>query len=382
MRFVLCGSAGTINPYEVTRPVIRQKILLLLNRVNLKAEEVAGKLGLSLEEVLENIAVLKEAGLVREVNKVLAPSFPIFTNEDYDALKPLLEELSMRVKEVVERWMSEVRSLIKEFKFTRRGLNFPDLYYIVVGAFTLDYEGLEVLRDEGLLVISKEMPGGGRYIFTGFEWPIKIEEAWMWGHNCVTPKGYWFSTHGRLPPRGPRMAFPDMAYVWMDQVGREEAIKRLEVIGELLEHLSSVDLSTNELAKRTGRDRNELMLELSLLWALDYVTFTDEYRWRINRPFFTSEELGKIKAVSRSILGDVVKYFRSKLVVLKERYAQTSPFRNGVPFEESFNFLYHTIFEKALNILIEEKVISEPPLRLDGGRYSPFVARLEDTTSW
>lgn len=376
LRFTMCGSAGGINPYEVVKPLVRQRILLLVNQVNLRVEEVAERLGLSLKEVLENVIALKEVGLVREVNGLLSPAFAIFTLKDYELLKPVLEELSTRVKKVVEERMADVKQLINGLGCVKRGPNFPDLEYIIVGAFMLDYEGLEVLRDEGLLVVSKEMPGGGMYVFTGFEWPLKIEEMWMWGHSCVTPKGFWFNTHGKLPPKGPRMAFPDMAYAWVVQVGMDEAVRRLEMIGEVLKLLSVEDFSTEELAEKTGRSREELLLELSLLWALDYVSFTKNYKWRINRPFFTSEEVGSIKAVSRSILGDVVKLVKDKLPVLKEAYTQTSPSRNKIPFEEAFNFLYHVVFEKALYMLVEEKTISEPPLRLDGGKYSPFIARL------
>jgi hypothetical protein len=56
-----------------------------------------------------------------------------------------------------------------------------------------------------------------------------------------------------------------------------------------------------------------------------------------------------------------------------ERYAETSPSKNDIPFEEAFNPLYHLIFEQALDRLVRKRII-HPPLRHINGRYSPFVA--------
>jgi len=42
--------------------------------------------------------------------------------------------------------------------------------------------------------------------------------------------------------------------------------------------------------------------------------------------------------------------------------------------KEAFNPIYHSIFEKALGSLIASEVIAKPPLRRDGGQYSPWIA--------
>lgn len=376
LRFSLCGYYGSINPYEVTKPAVRQRILLLINRENLRLEEIAEKLNLSVEEVEGHLEELKKAGLVKEVEDRFSPSFTIFTLKDYAVLEPLINQLSFEIKRVVEGKMGEVKLLVKELEHVKRGLIFPDLDYIIVGAITLDYNGLEFLKQEGLLIVEKEMPGGGRYVFMGSEWPLKIEESWMWGHYETTPKGYWFMTHGKLPPKLPRMAFPDLAWQWIPHIGYEKAIERLEIIGEMLELLLREDLSIKDLSGRTGRGENELIVELSLLWTLDYVTPINGV-WRLNRPFFTTDDLAKIREISNLILNEIIKTIKNMMPKLREAYAQTTPFRNEIPLEEAFNYLYHIVFENALNLMIKEGVVAEPPLRLDGGKYSPFIGRRE-----
>ena len=374
LQFALCGSAksGKCNPYEAVEPVNRQRILLLINSKPLDAERIAKKLNLDIKETREDLMRLKECGLIKEANNQYLPSFPIFTLKDQMTLSPLLNKLSSSVKSIVEKRLSDVRKLVGDLECTKRGLNFSDLEYIIVGAITLDYEALEVFRDEELLLPEKEMPGGS-YIFSGFELGlIDLRKSWMWGHNSVYGK-YWFSTHGRIPKEG-RRAFPDLAWrltshIEWDWNKIEHMMKR---IGEILELLSIENLSVKDLSAKTKMIEEELLIELALLETLQYIV-SAENRWKINRPFFTTSDLEKIRGLSESILKEISSFFKGKLVKIKELYDQTSPSKNKIIFKESFNPLYHLIFENTLNLLIESKAINSPAFGKDGEKYSPFI---------
>ena len=163
LQFAMCGSSpsGKYNPYEVTRPIERQRILILINSMPLKVEEIAEGIGFEREEVKEHLADLKDCGLIKEVEGKYYISFAIFTLEDQRTLEPLLKSLALKVKEIIKGRLDELRKLINDLECSKRDLKFPDINYIIVGALTLDYEALEVLKAEGLLITSKIMPGGG-----------------------------------------------------------------------------------------------------------------------------------------------------------------------------------------------------------------------------
>ena len=375
IEFAMCGSEGReCNPYELVRPIERQRILLLINVKPLDVESIAKELNMSSECIVQHLEELKRCGLVREEGGLYRPSFAIFTLDDQRVLKQLIEELARDVVQVVNDWMPRIRKALNGLIVVRRGLRFAELEYIVVGALALDYQGLDVLSKEGLLIKSKKMPGGGEYVFAGFEVGLfDFKESWMWGHHSVFD-GYWFNTHGKLPPRGRRFAFPDLAWLWYEQgMDLNKIVIKMVEIGDILNALLGRDLSFKELERELGIDEATLALDLSLLMAMNYVGVVRENVWRLSIPVLIAEEYEAIKQLSESMLRDVATRFSRKLDKIREVYSRTSPARNSIPLEEAFNQVYHLVFARALDELIVEGVIAEPPERVDGGKYAAFL---------
>ncbi|OYT44136.1 MAG: hypothetical protein B6U85_10465 [Desulfurococcales archaeon ex4484_42] len=382
IEFAMCGSEGKeCNPYVLTAHLERQKLLLLINSKPLSAGDIARELGISTEEVIKHLYELARCGLVKEVNGLYRPAFAIFTLGDQRTLQPLMDDLANDIVEVIKDNMRRVRDVINDLSIVKRGIKPDDLEYVIVGAITLDYSGLDVLSEEGLLLKSKKMPGGGNYVFTGFEVGlIDLNEAWMWGHNGVFGK-YWFSSHGKLPPRG-RLAFPDLAWLWYGLgVSLDKVTAKMSEIGAILEALTYGDLTFKDLQSKLGINELSLATDLSLLLTLWYVTVLNRKLWRLNIPVFTPEDYGRVKTLSISILKEIASRFKSKLSIINDYYSKTSPARNEIPLKEAFNQVYHIIFEKALDKLIKDEVIKEPPLRPDGGRYSVFMIILKEAKS-
>ncbi len=381
LEFSMCGSEGeACNPYRLTAPIERQRLLLLINSKPMNVEGIAKELGMAVDEVVKHLEELARCGLVKKENGLYRPAFAIFTIEDQRILKPLIDELVDDVVRIVELWIPEFRRVIESFAIVRRGLRFPDLEYIAIGALALDYQGLDVLSEEGLLIKSKKMPGGGEYVFTGFEVGLfNLREAWMWGHHSVFGR-YWFNTHGKLPPRGKRFAFPDLAWFWYVQgVDIDRIVAKMVEIGNILSALLREDLSFRDLQRELGVDSIALALDLSLLLAMNYVSVVGRDLWRLNIPVLTAEDYEALKQVSSSLLRDIAAVFKKKLNRIREAYSKTAPARNNIPVEEAFNQIYHLVFEQALNELMSRGIIAEPMERIDRGKYSAFVVILPES---
>jgi len=332
-----------------------------------------------MDEVVKHLNELTRCGLVREVDGLYRPTFAIFTLKDQRILQPLIDDLVSDIVKVVKDNKERLQETIDNLSIVKKGLRFADLEYIVLGAITLDYEGLEVFSEEDMLIKSKKMPGGGGYVFAGFEVGlIDLRESWMWGHNGVFGK-YWFSSHGKLPPRGRRVAFPDLAWLWYEGgVSLNDIESKTIEIGRILEALLHEDLTLKDLHKELDIDEPSLAVDLTMLLILGYVTVLNGKIWRLNIPVFTPEDYENIKSLSRLILRTVANNFKSKKDVITKYYNKTPPARNGIPLKEAFNQIYHLVFEKALNKLIESNIIKGPSLRPDGGRYSVFTIILEE----
>ena len=264
----------------------------------------------------------------------------------------------------------------------KAGYYFPDLEYISIGAYAFDYDGLEVLRDEGLLTVSKEMPGG-KYVFAGLEVGLTdLRKAWMWGHTGEYGK-YTFSSHGKLPPKKGRRASPDLFWLWtyavQDEEERKDIERRIVHYGDLLYEILNGIVTLDKLARNLQVPKSELVLDLTFLEELDYVISNVEgnrrIEYRLNRPALLSKDCKLLHKLSKRIIKDFLdRSLRTAYGELESSYKQTSPAKNGIDIKEAFNQIYHSIFEKALSNLIASEVIPKPPLRRDGGQYSPWVA--------
>ena len=375
IQFALCGSYSSeeeLNPYKATEPPVRQEILSLINLGPQAPEGIAEKLGLSKEEVIKHLEALTRPGLVERVGQKFKVSFAIFTPQDQGKLRPLLEELSQSFAKVVEENMDSVRNTHLRCGFPDHGFSFEEMACILVGAYTLDYGGLRALSEAGFLLASKPMPGGN-YIFTGLEGGPNLRANWQWGHSCPFGK-FTFFGHGELPREGPRRAFPEEAYKWFRE-GRsmEEVTATMEELGEVLLALYERPLKLEGLAARTELDRSKLQSHLELLRELEYVE-VNEGVYVSRCPVIGEDELKHIWELAKRLQGDLItKVIRPGWDRIEHIYRETAPAGNGIDIREAFNLLYHLIFEKALQMLMEGGVIPQPRRHSDGARYAVWM---------
>jgi len=386
IEFALCGSySHECDPYAVTGDMVTQKILSAINSEPLPLRKISTEISLTEQEVIQRLKALERCRLVKETKKAgklyYRPSFAIFSLRDQKKLQPLIEKLSRSLVGIAEDFLPKIKEELTKVRCVEQGYHFPDLIYIAIGAYAFDYGGLEVFKKEGLLTVTKEMPGGN-YVFSGIEVGlVDLRKSWMWGHNGKYGK-YTFSTHGKLPPKRSRRAFPDLGFVWTYYAENEEERKSIEQkiihYGDLLYELLKGPVTFDHLTKALNRRKVELILDLTFLEELEYVTSTieqDKRKYALNRPALLLEDYKRIHKLSRGMLMQFLnRSLKARYGELESSYKETSPAKNGIDMQEAFNPIYHNIFEKALDKLITSKAIAAPPLRRDGGRYSPWVA--------
>lgn len=385
IEFALCGTySKDYDPYFVTREVDSQRILLAINASPLSLHDISEETRLGEQEVAQRLEELGKCQLVKKIEEpveLYQPNFAIFSLRDQKRLQPLVEKLSESLVNTVKDFLPQIKDELRNIECVKKGFVFADLEYIVVGAYTLDYGGLAVLKEEGLLTVSKEMPGGS-YVFAGLEAGlVNLKEAWMWGHNDNYGK-YTFSTHGELPPKRARKAFPDLSWVWVhyaeDDREKKCVEQRMVNYGDLLYELLKESITVDGLAERLNRRKAEVIFDLTFLEELEYVVYTVENGKRgyaLNRPALLLEDYERINKLSRKILKQFVTLSLGPTYSqLEKSYEETSPARNSISIQEAFNPIYHSLFEKALGKLMSSGVIAKPPLRKDCGRYSPWIA--------
>lgn len=376
MQFVLCGSCTMEqdrNPYAVTQGASRQRLLRLINQERCGSSKIADLLRVSENAVQDDLRALEKAGLVKSSAEGYVPAFAIFTLDDQRHLQPLIERVSRSYAHAVEQAMGLVQAAYDDCGLAERGFSFSDMAYILVGAYILDYGGLDFLARSGLLTPTRSMPGG-RYVFVGYEGQLfNLRGNWMFGHNYQFGP-FVFSGHGELPSEGGRKAFPDHAYRWWAEGRPEEEVEQLmKEAGHILTALCQGARTLQALRQRTGQSPDRIQEHLQRLEELAYVESKDG-TWRSWCPVVVPED----KACIRKMVEEVWERLLEQVVnhhwkELAERYAKTAPARNGVDIREAFNPLHHAFFEDALRQLMEEAKLPYPPLRPDGARYAIWV---------
>ncbi|MCI2425505.1 winged helix-turn-helix domain-containing protein [Candidatus Acetothermia bacterium] len=379
LQFSLCGSYGRddeLDPYLVCAPPVRQEVLGLINLNPLTTDEIAARLGLPQEEVTKHLGALEKAGLVEQTSHRYKPNFAVFTVQDQQRLEPLLAEMAGLFREAVRDNMDIIRSAYAASGFSKHGFSFADLAYVLVGAYILDYGGL-ALRDAGLLIASKEMPGGS-YVFTGFEGDLRnLRASWMWGHAFAFGPFTFFS-HGELPTEGGRLCFPDKAWRWWGEGRSEQEVTRtMEELGRILVALYDAPTKLDKLVGRTGLEPGKLAEHLGLLTELEYVEEKDI--WCSLCPVVDDTAEAQIRRMVQEIwAGLLALAVRPYWGALSHLYWETAPARNGIDLREAFNPIHHVIFEQALRLLMERDDIPWPKCHADGARYAVWIEHKKD----
>lgn len=208
----------------------------------------------------------------------------------------------------------------------------------------------------------------------------------MWGHTAQYNE-FVYTTHGRLPTQGGRKAFPDLFWVW-DRLLAENEKSNVEAkareIGAILHSLIFESQTIDQLHESTKQGKFTLIYNLALLEQLEYIGYTrknDETHVILIRPVLLSEDIKIIQKISAKLFSlfkakGMMKHYQK----LEEVYLQTSTAQYNIDFKETFNMLYHSVFEKASNILIDTNKIIKPPLRKDGVNYSSWMIIIEENT--
>lgn len=382
--YACCGSYESDNsPYSVTESLEAQKILLFINKKARSLNEISSHIDLSEEDIKAVIDPIVNLNLIIAFNEndivKYKPNFPIITSTDYALLKKELFLLSNKLYQSVIDIMPQIKSKIQSLPFIKNNFSVPDIDYIVIGGCAFDYAGLDFLKKEELMTVTKQMPGG-QYLFSAYTPDIAdLNTHWMWGHNGDFGK-YTFSSHGQLPSNKARQSFPDQAWRWNYLVGKGESksvTEQMILYGKILESVLEGINTISDIADHLEITKFDVVYALNILVNFEYIGLKVENQMPIcylKRPVFTSKDMEVIADISSSIFEHFKATNMKKIYTdMKKKYEATQLYKNGIPFVETFNLLYHSLFENASDKLMREEYITKPLLRKDGAHYAPWV---------
>jgi hypothetical protein len=264
------------------------------------------------------------------------------------------------------------------------GVGAQELLYIVLGCFSLDWDGLDLTERRGYRERAQRTIDGQSFTPWAKEKGSGASfKGLFWGSHNSTRSRVTFTTFGDHHAV-PRFGFPDMlrgtrgAFTQYQSVPLAQraggallaayAGDALDDVAVVMELLRSRARSRMELDTETGLAPRKLEAIVNVLVAADYVRPEGE-KLIARAVVLTPEDSGLVQAM-RSLGRDImVAWHERHYQSLRRRLATITPLRNGVPFERVYTEVWHYVFGIANRSLVETGFFADPygPERLHQG---------------
>ena len=316
---------------------------------------------------------LVETGLLTRSGDRYRISFILFLKEDLKIIRSVTEELSEKLAKQILDQQQQFSDLLKGSDNPHNQVS--DLAYLLVGCFSLDWDGLQITSEMGYRAEAQPTRLGDRYITWAEERQYEDVREIYWGsHNDYYPECVLtsFGDHCTLP----RTTLPDLA--WRMEHGLydlslpTEIEQRLvqafspfvsdfaEQTGELMLSLAEDDRSLEDLSESLGNEPGEILVIVELLKTLDWVTGETISGYKPAIPVIPLSDSDLVReTLTRS--GEIlVQWLPDHMDELRNRLDAITPLKYGLTFEETFSQIWHYLFGLANRHLVKAGFFSDP----------------------
>lgn len=312
-------------------------------------------------------------GLLREDEGLYWIDFNLLSVQDQRAILDLSEEWGRSLAESVLEHRARFEAIAAAH--AQPHVNAAYFLFIVLGCFSLDWDGLDLTEEEGYRAGAQRTLDGESFTPWAKEKGAEISlEGLFWGSHNQRAEEFTFTTFGDHHAL-PRFGLPDMLWSTGDAFRRysdlpEErraAARMLSAyVGDALNDIARVmaalrtrDHSPSELAGATGIEEEKLGRIVRLLEGADYLSIDGE-TIRGRALVFSAGDAARVREtldLGREIMAA---WHEANYGAIRERLADLTPTRNGVPFERVYTEVWHFIFGVANRTLVERGFLADP----------------------
>jgi hypothetical protein len=332
-----------------------------------------------LQRALENSSVslkhLLDLGLIKVWGDNYAINFNYLTIEDHmrlvTTLVPYAEILAQSYR---DRW-DEFETVFAAYDSP--GVSAGEVAFVVVGAISLDWDGLDITAEKDLRITATNLPEGREFVIWAKEQSKaeNVKELYWGSHNAVV-NGIRFTTFGDHYTV-PRLAFPDLLWsitnriVGIDAASRSlrggvyQALKPyyqndfLGDVGSILRVLRQGPQTGHSIAAATGVGEDRVDAILLLLRELQYVAETDG-SFLLSTPFFSSKDKPMIDA-ARSLSWQLMDAWLDLYYsTVKASLGELTAIKYGIPYKQLYTEIWHYIFALANKSLVKSGHFANP----------------------
>ena len=369
------------DPGEILRSVQTQVLMLAIaERPHSRAEIEAAISGQDFT-VDDMVAV----GLLRSEADVYWIDFNLLRVQDQLQILELSEDLGRSLAaEFLER-RNELEAIAKRHE--QPGGFSAEFLYLVLGCFSLDWDGLELTEERGWRLGAQRTVDGHEFTPWAKERGAEISlRGLYWGsHNDMVGDTTLttFGDHHSLP----RFGLPDL--LWLNSnsfqgvkgLAEEKRAAALLLaayeqdvkadIAQVMMALGLTALSARELGETTAIEEGKMDRILTFLEAAEYVQRKANGSWQAKALVLRHEDTELVAATVAMGREIMIDWHEANYARIREALSDLTPIRNGVPFERVYTEIWHFVFGFANRTLVEEGLFANP--YAESRRYQGFL---------
>jgi len=319
------------------------------------------------------VDALVDAWVFAERDGLLYVDFNLVTAADEPVLTRIRERHGrLLADEYLARWDSTIGPALASYDL---GTVQHDIFaYIMISAFSLDWDGLDYTVERGWRQEAAERPNGDRFaVWAEYRAEPDALKGLFWGSHNTTQRGVRVTTFGDHYAV-PRNGFPDLAWrlnVDFDQLDEAEedalypgsaVVARdgaLDWVAGVMTVLRDGPRSTADLARALDRPVSRTGYAVGMLEELGYVVETPE-GWAAAIPVLDDRDVPVTRAVLRAGRKAMAAWGEAHMGEVFREMEDLVAVRQGVAPELMMTKMWHHIFAGANAVLIEEGLLADP----------------------
>ena len=329
---------------------------------------------------------LLDLDLLRIRNDVLHLNYLVLTRRDRARIRDVALTFGEDLARAFEVRADEFETLLADYHESTR----PDLAFVLVAGFILNWEGLRVTTELGFRAEARTWPNGDRYIIHSSEFgtDLPLRELY-WGSHTYPGAVHSLTTLGDGPSQ-PRAGLPDVieslatgldGYGDVADLHGASVSLLLAYMAPTLDHAGAVMAATarrpysiEELADQIDIKREHLDATVAFLEAAGYVARDTSDMLHAQVVVLTARDEALVNSaldLGRDIMRN---WIQTNYADMQSQLADLTPVRHGLPFELAFSEVWHDVFGVAARELARSGFMRNPygpESNFDG--FVPFV---------
>jgi len=370
LNYSIVGSASSGHSPSFGKAMERLEVQRLLLELSSGPREVG-----YVDSVLNGTGVsrgdLEDLKLIKRSHGRCSLSFTLFTATDVQKVRDVSERYAPSLAADFVAKRQQIENALQTY--SALGVDLKAVAFIVVGCFSLDWDGLAICAEEDYRLTESKRPDG-RYVPYAEERSAMSREKIYWGSSndqFDDVRLTSFGDHYSLP----RQAFPD--FLWsLDESTpdaglpgilksstpgkkRDKFTAAANQLGGVMFALRDSEHTVREIAQIASLSEAEVSTWLALLSGMEYVTKT-KTAYRLNVPVFDERDREMIRQVKKIGRGIITSWLKAHYEEIKNELRTTTPVLNGVPYEEGFTMIWHFIFGITNRELVKAGLFADP----------------------